>query len=1164
MKVFNRLIALLCAVLLTVGLIPAAALTATADLGGDFPWTDEAEPLLIEQILQRDGLIDGIWFPWFDGGNVGHSLTGNETMVKYQGSSWSGVAMDQVGAHKIYREIYNLKAMGYNLLGYGASIYDEGVIFGDNGDVIGIKQEFLDNSRRLLDMCREIGMPVLWTVCFHSSSAPDYYGMDAYNLFAQKYCNPTVTEHYVERFVRPMCRMLAEYPDVVALVAIADEPENEINDSEKGNHFTSREMFGVTLEDMVHFMSRINDVVREELPNVARTVASNDEDKTIYGGFDLDLMGHNIYDNNANAPQVEHFKTDTPIILTEYNVGHDLDRDPDLFTRRLKEWRDNMMTLGYKGGVQWAWMSHGTHYSTAYYLLDSVSWGSAPNTDFVPAVGELRRYMDDYRAEHRGEKVVLDKPVLYCNEGGGYVEWIPSRQATKMDILRSTDGGESWTYVLKDVNQSAYVSKNKGCYLDDAVPNSMYKIVVRDGKGHTAESEPNNVAGVELKYQKNSTYVSVSGGTGLGRHWNSSSSYRLSSFGVLLNRPLTSAANLIKNGSFETAGGQWNTGSFSAPAQVVTDPTAPDGNKSLYLDGTGGNSHTWYTFTVDGLEPYKRDEYGQVMLDDYGQPMENMYIFSAWIKGDYLSDSNKGHASIGTVAPDTGKFMYCSGVQASRDDYQIYPTAWDGEWHLRSVSFFTKGRSQVTIAFYAEQSSLYVDDMALFKNGSGYKYAGDTLKSNVKTTFEVDRTVCAPEDTLIEDYGVDGSRYWQSGHGWRNGFMSVNQSRVAYGYSLKYTASDDPYGLYYIKWIPVEKNTTYIFTFDMKILKDGAGQFQLIDDCIVGPRNVLAYECDRRAYGTDWKRYAVEVNTRGFSRLGVAVCDLGGSALYDNIRLFKKADGIGNRDAYISSVKKTDTVTYGKTASVTVGATGDGLKYQWYFKDKGASKFSLTTSYQTKTYSVPMTPARDGRQVYCVVTDQYGTSRRTATTTLTLKKTALKITTQPKTGYAQLNKTAKATVKAAGDGLKYQWYVKNDGATKYSKSSVTSATYSVKMTEKVHGRRVYCVVTDVWGNKVQSNTVLLRRAASIVTQPKSVTVAKNKTAKVTVKAAGDGLKYTWYIKNAGSSKYSKSSVTKSTYSCKMTSKVNGRYVYCVVTDKYGKTVKTTTVRVKMK
>jgi len=41
-------------------------------------------------------------------------------------------------------------------------------------------------------------------------------------------------------------------------------------------------------------------------------------------------------------------------------------------------------------------------------------------------------------------------------------------------------------------------------------------------------------------------------------------------------------------------------------------------------------------------------------------------------------------------------------------------------------------------------------------------------------------------------------------------------------------------------------------------------------------------------------------------------------------------------------------------------------------------------------------------------------------------------------------------------------------------------------------------------------------------------------------------------------------VTTASYSCKMTAKISGRYVYCVVKDKYGNTVKSTTVQVKMK
>ncbi len=1152
---FKRTLAVLCAAVLMLGAIPT---TVYAVLGGDFPWTAPEEQTLMEQILERDGFLDGIWYPWFDGGRVGHSLTGNETMVKYEGTGWSTVAMDTVGADEIYQQIYNLKAMGYNLLGYGGSIYDEGVIFDDYGDVLGIKQEFLDNARRLLDMCREIGMPVMWTVCFHSSSAPGYYGIEAYDIFSQKYCNPEITEHYVERFVRPMCEMLGEYKDVVALIAIADEPENEINDSEKGNHFSSREMYGVNRDDMVHFMSRINDVVKEELPDVARTVASNDSDKSIYGGFDLDLMGHNVYHNGCSTPDVEGYKTDTPIILTEYNVGHDLQPDPndpdyDLFTDRLKEWRTNMMDKGYRGGVQWAWMNNGTHSRTAYYLLDTPNSGSTPNTDFVPTVGDLRHFIDDYRATYRGETIVLDTPVLYCNEGGGIVEWIPSRQDVTVTIRRSTDGGATWTTVESGKNQSEYMvtytdfdgevhDKNKCRFEDEVVPNSMYKIIVKDAKGNVAQSEPNNQAGVELKYKKTTTYTTVGGPIGIGKHWNAASTYRLYSFGEVNNRPATSDKNLLKNAGFESATGVlWNTGNFMDSATVITDATAPEGDKCLYFDATGDASGKWYRFEVP-VAPYTD------------------YVFSTWVKGDFLSETNAGNASIGVIAPDTGKFMYYSANKASRDNNQIYPTAWDGDWHLRSVAFNSQDMTSVTIALYGVGSHLYVDDMALFKNGHGLKYVGTNMASTVSMDFNVPNTYCSDQKNLVGDGSASKTDFWQTGYGWRNGFMSINESTVDYGNSLKYTASDDPYGLYFIKWIPVEQNTRYVFSFDMKILEGGKGKLVLLDDRMTGPQQALAFECDIDNYGGDWASYSIVVNPRGFTRLGIAVCDLGGAALYDNIRLFKVGDGTDAQDLYVSDLKKTVKADYNETAKVTVNAKGDGLTYKWYFKDKGASRFSLTTSYTGKTYSVKMTESRNGCQVYCVVTDKYGAKRQTNPATLSI--TPVTITTQPKTTYTKMGATAKVTVKASGNGLTYTWYVKGAGKTAYTKSSVKTATYSVTMSSATKGRMVYCVVKDKWGNKVTTNKASLREAVSITAQPKTTYTKMGVTAKVAVKASGDDLTYTWYYKNAGKSSYSKSSVKTATYSVKMSSASKNRVVYCVVKDKWGKTVQTNKVRLR--
>ena len=173
----------------------------------------------------------------------------------------------------------------------------------------------------------------------------------------------------------------------------------------------------------------------------------------------------------------------------------------------------------------------------------------------------------------------------------------------------------------------------------------------------------------------------------------------------------------------------------------------------------------------------------------------------------------------------------------------------------------------------------------------------------------------------------------------------------------------------------------------------------------------------------------------------------------------------------------------------------------------------------------------------------------------------IQIDTQPKSVTVQDGKTAKVTVEARGEGLKYQWYIKNPGAEKYSKSSITTDTYSAKMTADKSGRQVYCQITDKYGNKLKTKTVKLKVAEElkITTAPKGMAVAEGETAKATVKASGEGLKYQWYIKDPGQDSYSKSSITSDTYSVKMTSAKSGRKVVCKITDKYGNTVKTSAV-----
>ena len=176
------------------------------------------------------------------------------------------------------------------------------------------------------------------------------------------------------------------------------------------------------------------------------------------------------------------------------------------------------------------------------------------------------------------------------------------------------------------------------------------------------------------------------------------------------------------------------------------------------------------------------------------------------------------------------------------------------------------------------------------------------------------------------------------------------------------------------------------------------------------------------------------------------------------------------------------------------------------------------------------------------------------------------IVTQTKTAsYAKMGAKVSTKVTAEGDGLKYTWYIKNEGSSKYSKSSVTSATYSATMSAKAKNRRVYCVVEDAYGNEVKSKTFILRESVSITSESATARYAKL-GAKVSAKvsASGDGLKYTWYVKNAGATKYTKSKITSATYSVKMSSKVNGRRLICYVTDKYGNKVQCETVKLSKK
>lgn len=269
----------------------------------------------------------------------------------------------------------------------------------------------------------------------------------------------------------------------------------------------------------------------------------------------------------------------------------------------------------------------------------------------------------------------------------------------------------------------------------------------------------------------------------------------------------------------------------------------------------------------------------------------------------------------------------------------------------------------------------------------------------------------------------------------------------------------------------------------------------------------------------------------------------------------------------ITAQPETAYADLGERAAVTFSAEGTELSYQWYGRDPGQEKF-WKSGLTGDTYAFVMRPEKSGREVYCVVTDPYGNTARTDTVTLNMQIPegyALRITRQPEDAFADVGERATVSVEAEGAGLSYQWYIRSEGRTSWSKSSVRSAVYAVTMNKSRDRRELYCVVTDKYGNTVVSEHAFLHYdypegyELRITTQPQDASAKSGKTARASVTAVGDGLTYQWYGRDPGQERFWKSSLTGSSYACSMTAAKNGREIYCVVTDRYGSTVKSDTV-----
>jgi len=238
-------------------------------------------------------------------------------------------------------------------------------------------------------------------------------------------------------------------------------------------------------------------------------------------------------------------------------------------------------------------------------------------------------------------------------------------------------------------------------------------------------------------------------------------------------------------------------------------------------------------------------------------------------------------------------------------------------------------------------------------------------------------------------------------------------------------------------------------------------------DYILGIRNDLTHWI-----GLEQGRYFVkasDVNNLGHFTLAAHEAPRGDIYYLDPIRIKGQLEGTSNITNVTVSILDADTGEVIKGPFIQDQLSTKKIKLEDLDKVNAAALAAETVDVNVDCRCEIMAEMDTGLQLTVLET-----AFRRVTTAGGTPSTELKITKQPQNRTAAKSGDKVTTkVEAAGDGLSYQWYKKNPGDSKFSKSSVAAATYSDHLDEKYSGRQIYCVVTDQYGNSVKSDTVTL-------------------------------------------------------------------------------------------
>ena len=217
----------------------------------------------------------------------------------------------------------------------------------------------------------------------------------------------------------------------------------------------------------------------------------------------------------------------------------------------------------------------------------------------------------------------------------------------------------------------------------------------------------------------------------------------------------------------------------------------------------------------------------------------------------------------------------------------------------------------------------------------------------------------------------------------------------------------------------------------------------------------------------------------------------------------------------ITAQPKDASAVEGKKVTFTMNAVGEGLYFQWFYRQPGSEEWYPLNGETGRKLTVTADKNNNKYRYLCEVINRGGLEQTERVTLSVIYKP--EITRQPVSQSGVDGEKVSFMVVANGEKLTYQWYRLTPNSSSWDTiNSGTSAKLTLTANEAHDGTKYRCVVSNEAGKVTSSEAKLsVLYKPSVTTQPKDATVAKGKYTTFTVKASGGALKYQWYIKLKG-------------------------------------------------